>query len=142
MIFSACVPGLGQVYNKKYWKVPVIYATIGTTIYFFDANNKKYLEYKRAYIAKTDKDSTTIDLFPYLTESVLQEDEKYFRHYRDLSMILTGLFYTLNIVDAYVDAQLTTFDVSDNLSMRITPALNLYSSRQKPALGMTMTFRF
>jgi hypothetical protein len=142
LIFSAVIPGLGQVYNKKYWKVPIVYAAFGSTIYFYDTNNKSYKVYKQAYINKTDTASSTIDLYPYFSAQQLQENEKYFRRYRDLSMILTGLFYTLNIVDAYVDAQLSTFDVSDNLSMQITPALNFYSSKQKPAVGMTMSFRF
>ncbi|MBI3501693.1 MAG: hypothetical protein HY063_07850 [Bacteroidetes bacterium] len=141
MIFSAVIPGLGQAYNKKYWKIPIVYATMGSTIYFFDFNNKLYRQYKQAYIYKTDNDPNTIDLYPYYDETQLKEQVAYYRRYRDLSVILTSLFYTLNIVDAYVDAQLKTFDVSDNLSMKIFPSINL-TSQKNPALGLTMTLRF
>lgn len=141
MIFSAVVPGLGQAYNKKYWKIPIVYATLGTTTYFFTSNNTLYREYKQAYINKTDGNPETIDDFPYYNETQIRELQDYYRRYRDLNIILTGLFYTLNIVDAYVDAQLVTFDVSDNLSMNLQPALNL-SANKKPAAGLTLSLTF
>lgn len=141
MIFSAVVPGLGQAYNKKYWKIPIVYATLGTTTYFFTSNNTLYREYKQAYINKTDGNPETIDDFPYYNETQIRELQDYYRRYRDLNIILTGLFYTLNIVDAYVDAQLVTFDVSDNLSMNLQPALNL-SANKKPVAGLTLSLTF
>ena len=142
MCLSTVVPGLGQAYNKKYWKIPIIYAAMGTTIYLFDANNKIYKEYKQAYISKTDTAMSTIDIYPELTDVQLLEYENQYRRYRDLNVIFTALFYTVNIVDAYVDAHLTTFDVSENLTMHVSPALNFYSLKQKPAVGMTLSFRF
>lgn len=142
MIFSACVPGLGQAYNKKYWKIPIVYATMGTTYYFFASNNKYYKEYKQAYINKTDSLPSTIDLYPEYSKDQLMEIKNYHRRYRDLNIILTALFHTLNIVDAYVDAQLMTFDVSDDLSLNIYPALNLSVHRRNPSLGLTLSFKF
>ena len=141
MIFSAIVPGLGQAYNKKYWKMPIVYATMGTTIYFFNYNNKLYKDYKQAYLYKTDTLSGTIDLYPDYTGDDLRTLSGIYRRYRDLNVILTGLFYTLNIVDAYVDAQLTNFDVSDNLSLNIQPALNL-SANKKSSVGLTLSLTF
>lgn len=141
LIFSAVIPGLGQAYNKKYWKIPVVYTAIGTTTYFFTSNNKLYKDYKQAYINKTDEDPATIDNFPYYNETQIRELQDYYRRFRDLNIILTGLFYTLNIVDAYVDAHLTTFDVSDNLTMNIQPALIL-SANKKPAAGLTLSLKF
>lgn len=142
MIFSACVPGLGQAYNKKYWKIPIVYATIGTTVYFFDHTNKIYKEYKQAYINKTDSLPETIDLYPTIQPDALLTSQNEFRRYRDLNILLTALFYTLNIVDAYVDAQLMTFDVSDDLSLDIHPALNLSAQRKKPSIGLMLSFKF
>jgi hypothetical protein len=149
MLFSTCIPGLGQAYNKKYWKIPLVYASIGTTIYFYNYNNKLYREYKRAYINKTDTLKSTIDFYPKNDATWLLEQVKDFRKYRDLNIILGTLFYTLNIVDAYVDAQLINFDVSDNLSMNLTPALNFttttsnpYQRNLKPSAGLTLTFTF
>lgn len=142
IIFSACVPGLGQAYNKKYWKIPIVYTTMGTTIYFFDYNNKLYKEYKQAYLNKTDTASSTIDAYPHYTDEQLKVFQDDYRRFRDLNVILTALFYTLNIVDAYVDAQLITFDVSDDLSLHVSPALNFYSVKQKPSAGLTLSLRF
>ena len=115
---------MGQAYNKKYWKVPIIYVALGSTIYMFNSNNKLYKQYKQAYINKTDTAKSTIDTYPQYSSSQLQEEEKYYRKYRDMSVILSSLMYTINIIDAYVDAHLMDFDVSDDLSLRIAPALN------------------
>ena len=142
MLFSVCVPGLGQAYNKKYWKIPLVYASMGTTIYFFDYNNKLYKEDKQAYLNKTDTASSTIDTYPHYSDTQLKVFQDDYRRFRDLNVILTALFYTLNIVDAYVDAQLITFDVSDDLSLHVSPALNFYSTKQKPSAGLTLSLRF
>ena len=142
MIFSALIPGLGQAYNKKYWKIPVVYATLGTTTYLFASNNKLYKDYQQAYINKTDQDPATIDDFPYYNETQIRELQDYYRRFRDLNIILTGLFYTLNIVDAYVDAQLITFDVSDNLTMTVLPNINLSSQKKNPSWGLTLSLKF
>ena len=115
---------------------------MGSTIYMFDYNNKLYKDYKKAYVYKTDTAKSTIDFYPYYSEGQLRELASYYRRYRDLSVILTGLCYTLNIVDAYVDAQLVNFDVSDNLSMSVFPSLNLSAQRKNPSLGLTLSVRF
>ncbi|MFH1005311.1 MAG: DUF5683 domain-containing protein [Bacteroidota bacterium] len=141
-IFSACLPGLGQAYNKKYWKIPVIYAGIGATVYFITDNNKSYKKYKQAYINKTDNDPNTIDTEPNYNEAGLRELQNNYRRWRDLNIILTGLFYTMNIIDAYVDAQLITFDVSDNLSMNVFPSMNFYSQNKNSLATLTITLRF
>ena len=140
MIFSMVVPGLGQAYNKKYWKIPIIYASAGATIYMFQFNDKNYKKYKQAYI-DTNLVVDGIEK-PYISIEQLRTQAEFHRRYRDLSVILTGLLYTLNIVDAYVDAQLTTFDISDNLSMTILPAMNLSAQRKNPAMGLTLSVKF
>lgn len=138
MIFSALVPGLGQAYNKKYWKIPIVYASMGTTFYFFDYNHKLYKNYKQAYVNKTDSDNTTIDAYPHYTPADLKELSSYYRRYRDLNIILTGLFYTLNVLDAYVDAQLVTFDVSDNLSFQFYLPFNIMAQKNSIITGYIM----
>jgi hypothetical protein len=143
LVFSAVVPGLGQAYNKKYWKIPIIYAATGTTIYLFSSNNKTFRQYQTAYRYRTDADSLgTEDEFPDLSDDQILEYENHYRRNRDLSAIFTLLFYTVNIVDAYVDAHLSTFDVSDDLTLHVSPALNFYSSRKKPAIGLTLSLQF
>lgn len=142
MLFSMFLPGLGQAYNKKFWKIPLVYASMGTTLYFFNFNNKLYRDYKQAYINKTDTATSTIDLYPEYSGTQLKELESYHRKYRDLNVILTALFYTINVVDAYVDAHLMNFDVSDDLSLQVAPSLHFHAVRQKPAAGLTLTFKF
>ena len=146
-IFSVVIPGLGQAYNKKYWKIPIVYAAMGSTIYMFEYNNTRFKAYKKAYVDRDTANAFNY-YFPKINDthtydlSQLQIQASYFRRFRDLSVILTGLAYTLNIVDAYVDAQLINFDISDDLSMSVFPSINLSAQRKNPSLGLTLSVRF
>lgn len=133
---SACLPGLGQIYNRKYWKVPVIYAGLGTFGYLTYYMHTQYRDFKIAYILRTDGDSNTVDDLPEYSEGQLKENVDFYRRYRDMNAVIAAAFYALNIIDATVDAHLFTFDVSDNISFRIGPAVN-YSLFQR-----TMTTQF
>lgn len=123
-LYSALLPGLGQAYNKKYWKIPVLYAAGGLMGYFIIDNNKQFKTYKKAYLLRLDGDSSTTDEF---TDSYTDEDlrllKNFYRRNRDLSYIVAGMIYVLNIVDAAVDAHLFYFNVSDDLSLKISPAI-------------------
>lgn len=137
---SAIIPGAGQVYNRKYWKLPIIYAGAGGLIYLFNANQTKYTEYRKAYRYRMDKDETTID--PYVgrySDENLLTLENYYQRYRDLAIIGGVFLYTLNVIDAAVDAHLFTFDVSDDLSLRITPWIynDIALTKQKPITGLS-----
>ena len=142
MLFSLILPGAGQVYNRKIWKVPLVYAAMGTTLYFAKENNKLYKEYHNAYLNKTDGKDSTLDAYPDYSESQIYEIENYHRRYRDLNIILTALFYTLNGVDAYVDAHMMNFNVSDDLSLHILPSLNISAINKKPKAGFTLALTF
>lgn len=126
-IYSTILPGLGQAYNKKYWKIGVLYAGIGGLTYSIIRNNNDYLTYRTAYRARMDGDSTTIDDFSdktkpnYLNDDYLLAYTKSAHRWRDLSIFGAALLYVLNIVDASVDAHLFSFDVSDDLSLNIQP---------------------
>ncbi len=141
-LMSTFIPGLGQVYNKKYWKPPIIYLAMGTTIHLFFTNNTLYKQYHQAYIYKTDTARATIDNYPKESAEQLLGLSDNYRRYRDLNVILTVLMYTLNVVDAYVDAHLMTFDISDNLSMSVYPNLQLATRKERPAMGLTFSFTF
>jgi len=121
ILYSAVLPGAGQAYNKKYWKIPIIYAGFGALIYSISYNQKNYTGYKEAYIQRTDGDVETVDSYPKYSTDNLKSLFEYYRRNRDLSYILTGTLYILNILDAYVDAELFYFDVSDNLSLHSSP---------------------
>ena len=142
-LMSALLPGLGQAYNKSYWKIPVIYAGLGTLVYFVKTNNEEYQNFYNAYKVRLDGDSTTMDnQYPNLSDEDILVRKDYYRRNRDLSYVLIGVVYVLNIVDAYVDAQLKEFDISDNLSLKTSPwiAPSLDGS-QMAGVSFRLTFR-
>ena len=122
---SAILPGWGQYTNKKYWKIPLVYAGIGIPAYLFTRNLKQYKEAKRAFILATDGDPTNDNLIPEPYYSVRQQPDriKVFRNAVrqnvDYSVLFIIIFWGLNVADAAVDANLKTFDVSDELSLQI-----------------------
>ncbi|HRH62332.1 MAG TPA: DUF5683 domain-containing protein [Bacteroidia bacterium] len=140
-LFSTVLPGLGQAYNAKYWKIPVVYAGFGAMSYLFTINNSRYLKYKKALILRNDDDESTIDDYAtqYPNQQTLIEYKDYYRRNRDLSVIGFALFYVLNIVDANVDANLFYFDVSDDLSMQWMP-VTFPSATFASGIGISLKF--
>ncbi len=134
--YSAIVPGLGQAYNKKYWKIPLVYAAIGTTMYFYVDNNNLYNTYREAYrlrlIGQVDQFSEQ------LTDQNLIDAQTLFRKNRDLSLLFVVGAYILNIVDANVDAHLSQFNVSDNLSFKPNAEQDFMTGR----LNFGLSFNF
>ena len=144
-IFSAVLPGLGQAYNKKYWKIPVIYVGFGAITYFIVSNNNEYSQFKEAYIYTANGETYPIDN-PYVskyTQAQLKEAMDYYRRNRDLSYILGGLWYTLNILEAYVDAHFFDYDISEDLTMHVSPAaISMPLAPVQPAAGIKVSFKF
>jgi hypothetical protein len=154
-IASAIIPGLGQAYNKKYWKIPIVYAGIATAGYFIYYNYTIYSNFKKAYESRIDLDSTSsLESFDvwYITStqpvylagfetSGLQTVQNSYRGYLDLSVIVAAGVYALNIVDAVVDAHLYDFDVGDDLSLNIRPFLTP-GIHGKGSQGITLTLNF
>ncbi|MDG1714026.1 DUF5683 domain-containing protein [Lacinutrix sp.] len=136
--YSAVLPGLGQAYNKKYWKIPIVYAAIGTGIYFYTDNNKQYKRVREAYkrrLAGFEDD----EFQGRLTDDGLREAQKSFRRNKELSLLITFGLYALNIVDANVDAHLLQFNVDDNLSFK--PHYTIDEFNNKGRVGLTMNFK-
>jgi hypothetical protein len=137
-MYSAILPGLGQAYNKKYWKIPIVYGGFATLGYFIRWNNKEYTTAKKAYMDLTDKDPNTnsfmnLKQISYYNlnspsdvanlKTGLTSSQDYYRRNRDLLIIITVAFYGLNIIDASVDGHFFNFDISDDLTMKVQPAL-------------------
>jgi hypothetical protein len=127
---SAILPGWGQVYNKKYWKVPIVYAALGITGFIFIDNIKTYKEYRFAYAARIKAEQSPYDstdynklkeLYKLISPGSIQAARNRFRQYVDYSALFFILFWGLNVVDATVDAHLKSFDVSPDLSLQIKP---------------------
>jgi len=139
-ILSARLPGLGQVYNRKYWKVPIVYAGLATSIYFVDFNTGYYQTYRDAYILRVDGDSSTIDDFPFYTETNIKDLMDYYHRNLELSYIATGVIYLLNILDATVDGHLFDFDIQDDLSLRFEPSLIAVQNQTYPGISFKFSF--
>jgi hypothetical protein len=138
--YSAIVPGLGQAYNKKYWKLPIVYGAIGAGIYSYSFNQKKYKEFRNAYKKRLDGTSQTTDDLGFLDDSRLLAGQKFYQKNRDLSLLITVGLYILNIVDANIDAHLLQYNVNENLSIR--PDLQQDDLTYKQNLAFTIGYSF
>lgn len=137
--YSAVLPGLGQAYNKKYWKIPIIYAALGAGTYFYLDNDKEYKRYRNAYkrrLAGFEDD----EFFGSVTDDGLREAQKTFRRNKELSLLITIGLYALNIVDANVDGHLLQYNVDDNLTLQPHYKLNEFDNTGD--LGLSVNFKF
>jgi hypothetical protein len=146
-IYSAILPGLGQAYNKKYWKIPIIYAGFGTLAYFIGVNGTEYRKFRQAYNIVAIGDTANFQNNEYVVRynanlTQLQEGRNYYRRNLELNYILVGLLYILNLIDASVDANLYNFDVSDDISLRFDPVRSQNVFVPKPSVGLTLTMKF
>lgn len=144
-VFSAIIPGAGQVYNGAWWKVPIIYATGGVLGYFLIDNNKQYQDFR---VALNQRNSGQPDKYAddpiYGTQSSvgtrnLRLGRDNYRRNRDFTIMLSVLAYGLNIAEAYVHGHLREFDVGDNLSMRVQPDLFRTPAQNSMTPGLTLT---
>ncbi|MCO6175548.1 DUF5683 domain-containing protein [Flavobacterium sp. NRK F10] len=139
--YSAVVPGLGQIYNKKYWKLPLVYGGLAAGIYFYTWNNNKYHEYRDEYKRRLDGTSDpNHPIYAGLDDDRLIRAQKFHQRNRDLSALITAGIYILNIVDANVDAHLMQFNVNDNLSL--APDIHQNQIDYKFNTGVKLTFNF
>jgi len=138
--YSAVLPGLGQGFNKKYWKIPIVYAAIGTSIYSYDFNHKKYWDYRNAY--KSRKAGYKND--PYqnliLDDDRLLDGADFHKKNRDLSMVFIVGFYILNILDANIDAHLKQYNVNESLSMK--PYIENGTNFNYESVGISLNLNF
>lgn len=168
-VLYALVPGLGQIYNRKYWKLPLVYGAFMGCMYAVTWNNKNYQDYSTAYKEVmadykkiTDPQTGNPDyngpwgtwenFVPqgqekeYVMNSSFHDNLKrrkdYYRRYRDLSIIITVGVYAISMIDAYVDAQLFDFDISPDLSMHVEPAVVPQTRYNSSSYGLNCSLRF
>lgn len=165
VIYSAIFPGLGQIYNRAYWKLPIVYGGFMGCIYAITWNNRNYKDYSTAYFDlmndvknypdSPDKWSNSwqdiakkmgrdpeqfIKTTSY--QDIIKRQKDYFRRYRDLSIIITVGVYAICMIDAYVDAQLFDFDISPDLSMRVEPVVTPKTSFSDRTYGLNCSIKF
>lgn len=147
--YSAVLPGLGQAYNKRYWKIPIVYGGLATGIYFYTTNNKEYHRYRDAYksrLAGFTNDEFYFDALgnqltsPRVSTDGLQRGQKFYRRNKEISLLVTLGIYALNIIDANVDAHLMQFNVDENLSL--APHFKINELDRTSNLGLTLNFKF
>jgi hypothetical protein len=153
---SLVLPGAGQIYNRKYWKLPIIYGGFVGCTYALLWNQQMYKDYSQAYLDIMDDDPKTDsyqDMLPPGYDITGKEDQfkrifknkkNYYRKYRDLSAFCFIGVYILSVIDAYVDAQLSVFDISRDLSMKVEPAVINQTNgiHRNNALGLQCSFNF
>lgn len=145
-MLSAIVPGLGQAYNGDYWKIPIFYTGLGVCAYCWSSNQKQYDRYRNMYLQLQDETYTG-----NLTEDNIKWYRDQYRRYRDYSIIATVLVYALNIIDANVFAHFSSFDISDDITFNVEPALintvapmgnNYAANGQGQSFGLQMNLKF
>lgn len=159
------IPGGGQIYNRKYWKLPIIYGGFVGCAYAMTWNGQMYSDYSQAYLDLMDDDPNTKSYEDFLPpnyklegnesqiQNIFKRKKDYYRRYRDLSVFAFIAVYALSVIDAYVDAELSNFDISKDLSLKIEPTIidnnnNLSKSNQrlqlnrKTTVGLQCSLRF
>lgn len=141
-LYSAVLPGLGQVYNKKYWKVPIVLGAVGAGAGIAIWNQNQYLKYREYYIAKLNgTPNEYVDQRPYLDKIALGNAQDRVKRQRDYAIAVTGLIYILNIVDAVVDAHL--YEGRKDPDLSFAPAVIYDNFRtEPPKTGLALNFRF
>lgn len=139
--YSALLPGLGQAYNKKYWKIPLVYAGLGAGLYFYSWNNKKYHEFRDEYKRRLNG---TYDpnhpIYGNLDDNRIIDGQDFYQRNRNLSALITVGIYILNIIDANVDAHLLQFNVNTNLS--VSPQFEQNEIDYKYSSGIRLSYQF
>ena len=159
MWLALVIPGGGQIYNRKYWKLPIVYGGIIGCLYAMNWNNNMYKDYSQAYLDLTDKDPGTqsYNMFLHLGtqiddsnkdryKDIFKKRKDKFRRWRDLSFFVLLGVYALSVIDAYVDAELSNFDISKDLSLKVEPTILNNRSSSNPldssSLGLQCSLNF
>lgn len=159
MWLAIVIPGAGQIYNRKYWKLPIVYGGFIGCLYAIRWNNQMYKDYSQAYMDIMDNDPSTesYNQFLHLGNTITEENKEqykelfrkrkdFYRRYRDLSVFCLIGVYALSVIDAYVDASLSEFDISKDLSMKLEPTIINNRSSLNPlkssSLGLQCSITF
>lgn len=137
--YSAIFPGLGQIYNKRYWKLPIVYGAIGTSVAIYIYNNDQYHRYRDAYKRRLAgySDDEFQDL---LSDDSLIDAQEQFQSNKELTLLVTAAIYILNIVDANVDAHLQQFNVSNDLTLNPSFDYNQFTGEANFGLSLNIKF--
>ena len=136
-LYSALVPGLGQLYNRQYWKVPIIYAGLGTATYFFIRNNNEYNRYRKAYVSRLSNPGARDEFTDILSTAAVKQYQDDAKKYLDMTVLFTVIGYAGQVLEAIAGAHLRNFDISPDLSMQVRPVL---MPNNTVGMGLVMNF--
>jgi len=139
-VYSILFPGLGQIYNGEYWKIPIYWGAIAGGVYFYSNNKRNYERYKWIYDQANSTDPD-VEKPPVSAENALYYRDIY-RRYRDYSILATALFYVIQVVDANVFAYMQDFEIDDDITLRVEPTVITPDYAQAPGMGLGLTLRF
>lgn len=155
MIFALVLPGAGQVYNRDYWKLPIVYGAFGAAVYMIRWNTLRYNDFLKPYLSSVDPETglptgqTTFDVYNRSKDEVvtgvtldqIKRGKTFYRRYREYGYVILAAVYALSVIEANVAAHLKTFDMSEDLSLRLEPSVEkTFMSRQ--AAGVKLVFAF
>jgi hypothetical protein len=146
-LYSAILPGLGQIYNRKYWKIPIIYGIGGAVIFSYFYNQDYYEDLRDAYVEVYYMDPPPTEYIfrgkkiTYNIEKQLHDNMRMFRKWKDYALVGIAGVYLLNIIDAMIDAHFLEYDVSDDLSLKIGPSL-INHDIYETTMGMSLYVKF
>lgn len=141
--YSAILPGLGQAYNKKYWKIPLVYAALGTGVYFYDLNNTNYNRARTAFKLRLNgkpNEFDGVDGNIYLSDDALIRAQKSYKKDRDLSLLVTVGLYVLQVLEASTNAHLLQHNVDNNLTL--SPQIIKDATSNKSVVVASLNFKF
>ncbi len=140
-LYSAVLPGLGQAYNNKYWKIPLIYGGGLVIGYYLNYNHQLFKQYRDGLYALIDEDDRTVPFNPNLSEDNYRNQVSYWERNRNLLIISAILLYAANIVDAHVDAHLALFNVDEDISVKLEPSFD-QTAMQTNLIGISLKIKF
>lgn len=141
-LYAAVFPGLGQIYNRQYWKLPIVYGGLMLFGHYINNRHVLYNAFRNAYLAETDGDENTVNPFGerFGSATTLERNAEQLRRDRDYLMVLGTLYYLLSIVDAHIAAHLSEFDVNDDLSFQVRPTMYMGNSYTAQNVGISLVF--
>lgn len=125
-LYSALLPGLGQTYNRQYWKLPIVVAAAGTFTYLISFNRSEYLKFQRDYVYRIDNNPNTVTDYPAYSNDDINVRRTSYRKDYEYSVIGASVVYLINILDAFTSAHLKTFDMGKDISFKCSPVFNGY----------------
>ncbi|MEQ6122555.1 DUF5683 domain-containing protein [Reichenbachiella sp. MALMAid0571] len=141
-LYAAVFPGLGQIYNRQYWKLPIVYGGLMLFGHYINNRHVLYNAFRNAYLAETDGNENTVNPFGgrFGSATTLERNAEQLRRDRDYLMVLGTLYYLLSIVDAHIAAHLSEFDVNDDLSFEVRPAMYMGNRYTAQNIGVSLVF--